>query len=264
MMDIVVCIKQVPDTAATIKLDPSGKSISQENITYVMNPFDEYAVEEALQTKEKFGGEVTLVTMGPDRAEEALRTGLAMGADKGIHINDPQLAGTDYFGTARVLATAIKTIPYSIIFCGKVAVDDNAGQVGPQIAELLGVPQVTAATELEIAQDGNSAKANREIEGATEIVQTPLPAVITAEKDLNQPRYPSLPGIMKAKTKPVQKITLADLGLNPAEFGAGASRFEVTEMAMPPKREGGRIIEGELPDAVKELVRLLHEEAKVI
>ncbi|MCK4443717.1 MAG: electron transfer flavoprotein subunit beta/FixA family protein [Thermoplasmata archaeon] len=263
-MDIVVCIKQVPDTAATIKLDASGKSISQENITYVMNPFDEYAVEEALQAKEKFGGEVTLVTMGPDRAEEALRTGLAMGADKGVHINDPQLEGTDYFGTARVLATAIKTLPHSIIFCGKVAVDDNAGQVGPQIAELLGIPQVTGATEFEIAEDGASAKAHREVEGATEVLQTPLPAVITAEKDLNQPRYPSLPGIMKAKQKPVQKMTLADLGLNPAEFGAGASKFEVTSMAMPPKREGGRIIEGELPDAVKELVRLLHEEAKVI
>ena len=264
MMNIIVCVKQVPDTAATIKLDPSGKSISQENITYVLNPFDEYAIEEALQTKEKFGGEVTLVTMGPDRAEEALRTGLAMGADKGIHITDPQLAGTDNLGTAKVLATAIETVPHDIIFCGKVAVDDNAGQVGPQIAELLGIPQVTAATELEIAEGGASAKVNREIEGATEVLQTPLPAVITAEKDLNQPRYPSLPGIMKAKQKPVQKMTLADLGLNPAEFGSGASRFEITSMAMPAKREGGRIIQGDLPEAVKELVKLLHEEAKVI
>jgi electron transfer flavoprotein beta subunit len=264
MMNIIVCVKQVPDTAATIKLDPSGKSISQENITYVLNPYDEYAIEEALQTKEKFGGEVTLVTMGPDRAEEALRTGLAMGADKGIHISDPQLAGTDYLGTARVLSAAIKTVPHDIIFCGKVSVDDNAGQVGPQIAELLGIPQVTAATEMEIAEGGASAKVNREIEGATQVLQTPLPAVITAEKDLNRPRYPSLPGIMKAKQKPVQKMTLADLGLNPAEFGAGASPFEITSMAMPPKREGGRIIQGELPEAVKELVKLLHEEAKVI
>jgi electron transfer flavoprotein beta subunit len=264
MMNIIVCVKQVPDTAATIKLDPSGKSISQENITYVLNPFDEYAIEEALQTKEKFGGEVTLVTMGPERAEEALRTGLAMGADKGIHITDPQLAGTDYFGTARALAAAIKTVPHDIIFCGKVAVDDNAGQVGPQIAELLGIPQVTAATKLEIAEGGVSAKVNREIEGATEVIQTPLPAVISAEKDLNQPRYPSLPGIMKAKQKPVQKMTLADLGLNPAEFGFGASRFEITSMTMPPKREGGRIIQGDLSEAVKELVKLLHEEAKVI
>ncbi len=263
-MNIVVCIKQVPDTAATIKLDPSGKSISEENIAYVMNPYDEWAVEEALQTKEKFGGEVVLVTMGPDRAEETLRTGLAMGADRGIHVVDPQLAGTDYFGTARVLAAAIKTIPYNIIFCGKVAVDDNAGQVGPQIAELLGIPQVTAAAEFEMAQDGNSAKAHKEVEGAMEVLETPLPAVITAEKDLNQPRYPSLPGIMKAKTKEVKKMTLADLGLNPAEFGAAASKFEVLGMSMPPKREGGRIIEGELPEAVKELVRLLHEEAKVI
>jgi electron transfer flavoprotein beta subunit len=264
MMNIIVCIKQVPDTAATIKLDPSGKSISQENITYVLNPFDEYAVEEALLIKEKFGGEVTLMTMGPDRAEEALRTGLAMGADKGIHINDSQLAGTDYLGTSKVLAAALKTVPHDIIFCGKVAVDDNAGQVGPQIAELLGIPQVTAATKLEIAEDKSSAKVHREIEGSTEVLQTHLPAVITAEKDLNQPRYPSLPGIMKAKTKPVQKMTLADLGLNPAEFGSGASMFEITSMSMPSKREGGRIIEGELPEAVKELVRLLHEEAKVI
>lgn len=263
-MNIVVCIKQVPDTAATIKLDPSGKSISTENITYVMNPFDEYAVEEALQAKEKFGGEVVLVTMGPERAEEALRTGLAMGADRGVHVLDPQLAGTDYSGTARVLATAIKTIPHDVIFCGKVAVDDNAGQIGPAIAELLGIPQVTAAAKLEMAQDGESAKAHREVEGATEVLETPLPAVITAEKDLNQPRYPSLPGIMKAKTKEIKKMTLANLGLNPAEFGVAAARFEVKGMSMPPKREGGRIIEGELPEAVKELVRLLHEEAKVI
>lgn len=259
-----MCVKQVPDTAATIKLDPSGKTISEENITYVMNPYDEYAVEEALRTKERFGGEVILVTMGPERAEEVLRTGLAMGADRGIHIQDPQLAGTDYSGTARVLAATIRTVPYDIIFCGKVAVDDNAGQIGPAVAELLGIPQVTAVAELEIAQDGKSALAHREVEGATEVLETPLPAVITAEKDLNQPRYPSLPGIMKAKTKEVKRMTLADLGLNPAEFGTAASRFEVLNMFMPPKREGGRIIEGELPQAVKELVRLLHEEAKVI
>ena len=149
-MNILVCMKQVPDTAIAIRLDAEQKSIDRSEITYVVNPFDEYAIEAGLQLKEKYGGEVTLVTMGPDRADEALRTGLAMGADKGVHISDPALEGSDTLVTAKVLAAAIKGLPYDIVLCGKVATDDNTGQVGPALAELLGIPHISGATTLEV------------------------------------------------------------------------------------------------------------------
>jgi electron transfer flavoprotein beta subunit len=263
-MNILVCVKQVPDTAITIKLDAVQKSIDRTGITYVLNPFEEYAIEAGLQLKEKYGGEVTLVTMGPDRADEALRTGLAMGADKGVHISDPVLVGSDTLVTAKVLAAAIKALPYDIILCGKIAVDDNTGQVGPALAELLGIPHVSGATTLEVDDASKKATATREIEGGFMRVEVPIPAVITAEKDLNAPRYPSLPGIMKAKTKPVDKKDVASLGLDPASVGLAGSKIQPLGMSLPPEREAGRMIEGEAAEAAKELARLLRTEAKII
>ncbi|MCK4457746.1 MAG: electron transfer flavoprotein subunit beta/FixA family protein [Thermoplasmata archaeon] len=263
-MNILVCVKQVPDTAIAIKLDAEQKSIDRSELTYVVNPFDEYAIEAGLQLKEKYGGEVTLVTMGPDRADEALRTGLAMGADKGVHISDPALEGSDTLVTAKVLATAIKGLPHDIVLCGKVATDDNTGQVGPALAELLGIPHISGATTLEVDDAAKKATATREIEGGLMRMEVPIPAVITAEKDLNAPRYPSLPGIMKAKAKPVDKKDVASLGMDPSSVGLAGSKIQPMGMSLPPEREAGRIIEGEAEEAAKELARLLRAEVKIL
>lgn len=263
-MNILVCMKQVPDTAIATRLDAEQKSIDRSETTYVVNPFDEYAIEAGLQLKEKYGGEVTLVTMGPDRADEALRTGLAMGADKGVHISDPALEGSDTLVTAKVLAAAIKGLPYDIVLCGKVATDDNSGQVGPALAELLGIPHISGATTLEVDDDAKKATATREVEGGFMRMEVPIPAVITAEKDLNAPRYPSLPGIMKAKTKPVDKKDVASLGMEPTSVGLAGSKIQPMGMSLPPEREAGRIIEGEAEEAAKELARLLRAEVKIL
>ena len=263
-MNILVCMKQVPDTAIATRLDAEQKSIDRSETTYVVNPFDEYAIEAGLQLKEKYGGEVTLVTMGPDRADEALRTGLAMGADKGVHISDPALEGSDTLVTAKVLAAAIKGLPYDIVLCGKVATDDNSGQVGPALAELLGIPHISGATTLEVDDDAKKATATREVEGGFMRMEVPIPAVITAEKDLNAPRYPSLPGIMKAKTKPVDKKDVASLGMDPSSVGLAGSKIQPMGMSLPPEREAGRIIEGEAEEAAKELARLLRAEVKIL
>lgn len=262
-MNILVCMKQVPDTAIEVQINPQSKSVDRTNITYVVNPFEEYAIEEALRLKEKFGGEVILISMGPARAQEAIRTGLAMGADKAIHIDDEKLEGTDILGTARVLSEVIKGMEYDIVFCGKLAVDDNTGGVGPVLAELLGLPHVTAITSLEVDAEGRKAKSTREIEGGIETLEVPLPALFTAEKDLNIPRYPSLPGIMKAKTKEVKPMDLASIGIPPDAVGTSGSKTVFLGMFLPPKREAGKIIEGDVPEATKKLVKLLHEEAKV-
>ena len=256
-MNIVACVKQVPDTEAQIKVKPDGSGIEEGGIKWVMNPYDEFGVEEALRLKEKNGGEVTIVTVGPARAMETIRTALAMGADKGIHICDPAFDGADAYATASALAAAIKGIPHDIIFCGQRAIDDDSGQVGAVLAELLGIPQVTVITKLEFA--GGAIKAIRPIEGAQLLIECPLPCLVTAQKGLNEPRYASLPGIMKAKKKPVDVKDAAALGVTVT------ANAKVAKFIPPPARAAGKIICGDDP-AMKaaELARLLREEAKVI
>ena len=264
-MNIIVCLKQVPDTESQIKIAPDAKSIQEDDIKWVMNPYDEFGVEEALLLKEKFGGEVTVVGLGPSRVTESIRTALAMGADKGVLISDPALEGSDTLSTARALAAVIKDLPYDLIFAGQRGVDDDNGLVGAALAEFLGIPQVSLAVKVEVAEDGQSLKANRPVEGQTLVIETGLPALVTAQKGLNEPRYASLPGIMKAKKKPLEEKSLADLGLDAAEFGEGAQNLKVLELTPPPQREAGKMVEGETPEAkAAELARLLHEEAKVI
>ncbi len=260
-MKIVVCVKQVPDTETRVRIAPSGNAISEVDVAnWIISPYDEFAIEEALRIKEKKGGEVVLVTAGPDRAQAALRTGLAMGADSAVHVKDPALEVADTLGTARALAAAIKTLaPYDLVLCGQQGVGGDNSQVPAMIAEVLDLPQVTVAVKIEV-EDGK-ATVEREIEGGRETWQTPLPAVVSAQKGLNEPRYASLKGIMAAKKKPIQGLDLAGLGLDGA---AVAPKVKVTAMELPPARPPVRMIEGE-PDAqAKELVRLLHEEAKVI
>ena len=264
-MNIIVCLKQVPDTETQIKVGSDGKSIATDDIKWVMNPYDEYGVEEALRIKEKFGGEVTVVGLGPKRVTESIRTALAMGADKGILISDEALEGSDSLAVAKALAAAIKELDYDLIFSGQRGVDDDMGVVGANIAELLDIPQLSVIDKVEVAEDGKSVKVNRPIEGSILVIESPLPALITAQKGLNEPRYASLPGIMKAKKKPFDEKTLSDLGLDAAEFGEGARKVKVLEITPPPAREAGKIVEGETPqEKAAGLAKLLHDEAKVI
>lgn len=256
-MNIVACVKQVPDTETLIKVKPDGSGIDETGVKWVMNPYDEFGVEEALRLKEKLGGDVTIVSVGPARALETIRTALAMGADKGIHINDPAFEGADAYNTAAALAAAIKGIPHDIIFCGQRAIDDDAGQIGSVLAELLGIPQVTFVTKLDV--EGASIKVIRPIEGAQLLIQSSLPCVVTAQKGLNEPRYASLPGIMKAKKKPVDIKDAAGLGITVAP------KAKVAKTLPPPARPPGKIICGEEPaEKARELAKLLREEAKVI
>jgi len=258
-------MKQVPDTESKIKIAPDGNGIDTEGIKYVMNPFDEFAVEESLKIKEKLGGSVTIVCMGPDRATEAIRTALAMGADKGVHLNDPAFEGSDSLGIAKLLAKAIGPLDCDLILCGKQAVDEDNAQVYAALAEILNIPHVSVVTNLEVGEDGKSAVAQREVEGgAKEIVETSLPAVVAAQKGLNEPRYASLPGIMKAKKKPIDKLDLAAVGFSADEVGGAGAKVKLSDYTLPPERAAGKVLEGEVEEIAPEVVKLLREEAKVI
>jgi len=260
-----VCLKQVPDTETQIKIAQDGVSVVTDNIKWVMNPYDEYAVEEALQIKEKFGGEVTVVGVGPKRVTESIRTALAMGADKGILVDDPSALGSDSLGIARILAAVIKDLDYNIILCGKQGMDDDSGVVGANLAELLGIPQISVVVKLEVSEDGSTIQAHREVEGGTFVIEAPLPALVTAQKGLNEPRYASLPGIMKAKKKPLDVKTIAELGLDAAQVGEQGSNIKVVRLTPPAERTAGKIVDGETPEEkAANLAKLLHEEAKVI
>ncbi len=256
-MNIIACVKQVPDTEAQIKVKADGSGIEEGQIKWVMNPYDEFGVEEALKLKEKNGGDVTIVCVGPARAMETIRTALAMGADKGVHICDAAFDNADAFVTANALAAVIKTLPHDIIFCGQRAIDDDAGQVGAMLAEALNLPQLTLVTKLEYA--GSAVKVVRPIEGAQLSIETALPAVVTCQKGLNEPRYASLPGIMKAKKKPVDVKNAAAIGV------ATDAKAKVAKTVPPPARPPGKIICGD-DAALKaaELGKLLREEAKAI
>jgi len=264
-VNIIVCLKQVPDTETQIKVASDAKSIVTDDIKWVMNPYDEFGVEEALRLKEKFGGEVTVVGLGPKRVTESIRTALAMGADKGILISDDALEGSDSLAVAKALAAAIKGLEYDLIFTGQRGVDDDLGVVGAALAELLGIPQMSIIVKVEVAEDGKSVKVTRPIEGENLIIESSLPALITAQKGLNEPRYASLPGIMKAKKKPMEEKTLSDLGLDAAGFGEGGRKVKIVELTPPPARAEGKIVEGETPqEKAAELAKLLHDEAKVL
>lgn len=259
-MNIVVLIKRVPDTETRIQIK-DGRVVT-DGISWIISPYDEYGVEEALRIKEKYGtGKVTLLCLGPEEAKETIRKGLALGADDAVHINDPALLNGDALVTAKVLAAALKKMPYDLILAGKQAVDEDNAQVAVRVAELLDLPCVNSVIKLDIAEDKKSARCLREVDGDRDVAETTLPALITAQQGLNEPRYPSLKGIMGAKKKPIVDWKATDLGLDPAAL---TPKLETVRLDPPPARPPGKKIPGDAVTATKELVRLLREEAKVI
>ncbi len=263
-MNCIVCMTHVPDTASIIKIGPDGKHIDESGIKWIVSPYDEYALEEALKLTEAQGGEVTVVCYGPVRAEAGLRECLARGAHKAVHIVGGEATLGDSFAIAKVLAAAIKDREYDLILGGIQGVGTDNSQVLPMLAELLDLPHVTGITTLELG-DG-SFTAQREVEGGVEMVASPLPAVLGAQKGLNEPRYAALKGIMAAKRKPVEKIEVSALGLDEAALAGGDATFSIRALEMPPEKQAGKVIQGEDDPnaAAAELAKLLHEEAKVI
>jgi electron transfer flavoprotein beta subunit len=261
-MNAIVCLKEVPDTETRIEV--RGGEVVEEGIQYVVNPYDEFALEEALKWQEALGGKVTLVSLGPERARESILKGLAMGADEVYHLSDPAFLGGDAYATASALAAAIRTLgEYDVVYCGKQAVDEDNASVGIMLAELLDLPHVSVVSSFEIGE-GGTARAERDIEGGKEVIELSLPAVVTAQKGLNEPRYPSFRGIRQARSKPFTQWTPADVGLDPGAVGAAGKKLEIVEILPPPDRPPGRIVPGEPAEAAKEVVRLLRDEAKVI
>lgn len=257
-MNIYVLLKRTFDTEEKITLS-SGK-IQEDGAEFIINPYDEYAVEEAIQVRDEHGGEVTVVTVGGTDAEKQLRTALAMGADKAVLINtEDDLEAGDQYTTAKIIAEYLKDKNPDLILAGNVAIDGGSGQVGPRVAEMLGIPYVTTITNLEI--NGTLAKVVRDVEGDSEVIEVNLPLLLTAQQGLNEPRYPSLPGIMKAKKKPLDELELDDLDLEEDDVEA---KTKTIEIFLPKEKEAGKILEGDLEDQVKELVQLLRTEAKVI
>ncbi len=254
----IVCVTSVPDTASVIKIDSDGK-IAETGIKWIVSPFDEYALEEALKITEAKGGEVVAVTYGPKRAEAALRDCLARGAHKAVHVIGGEATQGDSLTIAKVLAAAIKDRAADLVLCGVQGVGTDCSQVGPMLAELLDLPHVATVTKLEMGE--GSFNAGRDVEGGQEQVECSLPALITTQKGLNEPRYAALKGIMAAKRKPVEKLQAGDI------IAEGADPYyAVRSLELPPDKEAGKIIQGEDdPEAAAaELVKLLHEEAKAI
>jgi electron transfer flavoprotein beta subunit len=263
---IVALVKSVPDTESKIKIAADGVSIDQTGLKFVMNPYDEFAVEEGLRIRERLKDDTTVVavSMGSDRVVEVLRTALAMGADDAVHVSDPAFAGGDTHASARVLAEAVRILGADLVLGGKQGIDDDAALTCAAIAEYLGIPQAQIVNELTISDDRSRVVARRRIEGADEMVEMMLPALVTCEKGLNEPRYASLPGIMKAKKKEIRKITLADLPLKAEQVGAAGSVSKLVRYHSLPERPAVKMIAGDAATQAKELVRLLREEAKVI
>lgn len=255
-MNIVVCVKQTFDTEEKLVIEQG--EVSEDNVKYVINPYDEYGIEEALRQRDAAGeGTVTVITAGPERAESALRTALAMGADRAVHICDAVLDGSDEFVVAQVLAAAIKRQATDLVIAGYMAIDSGAGQGGPRLAELLDLPHISTVIQLDIQAD--QVTAERETEGDREIVMTQLPLLVTTQQGLNEPRYPSLPGIMKARKKPIERLSCADLKLD-AELLA--SRTRLLDQCLPPARAIGKKLSGTPAEAAERLAQLIRSADK--
>ncbi len=249
-MDMVVCIKRVPDTGARVEMD--GGRVREERLEWVLNPYDEFGVEEALLLKAEHGGKVTALTARASGGEETLRKALAMGADEAVYVKDALLDGIDGHGIARVLARAVSRMRIDLVICGKQSTDSEAGYVGGALAALLDMPLVSAIKRLRIT--GGRFEADREVEGGVETVEASLPAVLTAQKGLNEPRYPSLPGIMRAKRQEIKYLDLASLGIGREELENPLKRVS---LAYPSMERKGRMLAGDIGESAKELAEFI-------
>lgn len=261
-MKIVVCIKAVPETDTRIRIAADGRSVDFTDVKFIVSPYDEFALEEGIRVKEAKGGEVIVIGLGGGEVPAVLREGLARGADSAIHISHDGVAATDPLIVGKILAAAIQQVNPDIVFFGKHGVGGDNQQVHTVVAERLGWPQATVVTKLEIAD--SRIRAEREIEGGLEVVEASLPCVIGAQKGLNEPRYPKLTAIMQAKKKPFASKTVADLGLSAAEVNEQAAATVITSMHLPPPRQAGRRIDGDVSEQVSGLLNALQNEAKVL
>jgi len=262
-MKAVVLIKQVPDTT-DVRIDRETNTLIREGVPSIINPFDMYAIEEGLRIVEAAGeGSVTVMSMGPPQVEDALREAIALGVDEAVLLSDRAFAGSDTWSTSYTLAAGIRKLgDYDVILCGKQAIDGDTAQVGPGVAQFLGVPQVTYAKK--VAVEGGSATVERMLEDGYDVVRVPLPAVVTVVKDINEPRLPSLKGKMKAKKAEITVWSSDDLEVDELELGLDGSPTRVVRVFAPEEREGGTVFEGEVEDTVealtKELVPILKGE----
>ena len=262
-MKIFVCVKQVLDTAAKIQIE-NGQVVSPGS-SRIINPYDEFAIEEAVRIKEKKPDtEITLLSLGPEGFKDSIKRALAMGADKAVHLMDPKFEGLDSYAVARILTRYIEKIPYDLILCGKQSVDVDMAQTGPTLATFLGIPFVTVVTGMEFSDDFQNAKITRQVEGGSEIRELTLPLLVTCQKGLNEPRLPSLKGIMAAKKKEVLTLSANDLGIEEGTLNIEDNKIVQENLCLPPERKKGIILEGSEEEISSNLVRMLREEEKII
>ena len=248
-MNIVVLVKQVPDTWAERKLNESDKTLDRASVDVVMNEIDEYAVEEALQIKEAQGGEVTIVSMAPERGVETIRKALSMGADKAVHLVDDALKGSDAIQTSYALAQVLGTLEYDLVICGSEATDSRMSVMAALLAERLGKPQLSGARKVTV--DGGTVSIERQTDNGYDKVEAPTPAIVSVVEKINEPRYPSFKGIMAAKKKPLTNLTIADAGIDPAQVGLASAPSQVVEFANKPPRSAGQVVKDEGDGGIK-------------
>jgi electron transfer flavoprotein beta subunit len=254
---IAVCIKQVPDTTE-VRMDPERGTLMREGVESIVNPFDTYALEEAVRIKEQHGGEVVAVTMGPPQAESALRECVSVGADEAVLVSDRAFAGSDTWATSRTLASALVKVGFDLVVCGKQAIDGDTGQVGPGLAVHLDLPQATYVRRVREVGEGKIV-VERLLEDGTEVMELPLPALLTVVKEINEPRLPSLKGKMRARKAEITEITAADLNLPAEDLGLDGSPTRVARIYAPPPREGGQVFEGEPDETAGKLFEALEK-----
>lgn len=262
-MKILVCVKQVPDTTE-VRIDRETNTLQRQDVPSILNPFDRHALEEALRVKERCGGTVSVLTMGPLQAQEVLKECLALGADEAVLVSDKAFAGADTLATSRTLAAAIaKLQPAELIFCGKQAIDGDTAQVGPELAEHLNMAQITCVSKLEVFPAERRLIAEREVEDGHEVLELSFPAVLTVSKSLNEPRYPSIKGRLRANKTSIPILTLADLGLQAEETGLQGSPTRVVRIFAPETRKGGEVIQGMAPRQAADLLAIRLKQAGI-
>ncbi len=258
-MNIIVCIKQVPETTE-VRINPETNTLIREGVKAIINPFDVYAIEEGVRLKEKFGGKVTVVSMGPPQADAALREAISLGCDEAVLVCDRAFAGSDTWATSYTLAGAIRKIgAFDVILCGKQASDGDTAQVGPGISTHLDIPQVTYVKKIEEVKS-TVMRVERMMEEGFEIIETPMPVLLTVVKEINTPRLPSLKNMMRSKSAKITQLGQKDLDLDPQKIGLCGSPTQVVKIFTPPQRTGGQMLSGEIPDVTAQLVDLIKDE----